>query len=515
MNHCNVQQSSRRKIGIQDIPVFLNLWFLRRYREVSIVLGLNILALGIYVFNMTYSSDDYLFLFRDYDAIASGRWVYHFIYNYLCMQSYLPVLSPLVGMTVMALAGFELTRLWRIRNFINRVLIIAFFSLHPYVLEMYNFRIVTIAFPWAYYLALLALNQRKGWIGSVLFCTSLGIYQATLGVVACAWLMALLFRLHTNEYRLNKTLLRWHFKGWGWIILGLMSYFLIMKMTLAQGDVNPRITRITQQDFSMGLLSIDFLKIYMKYILILFIRLSFVPEYVLPLAPKIGVFLCVVLGAGIILIKSRLRWWVVLIIVILPFAAIAHTLPFANPYIPWRVSFGLIVLVAGLLAMILQHKKMHKIGLLLGLFLIVSFIIVDNAKMFEQYIQNQRDIAMANQIACRIESLQGYAPGMKFVIIGGPSPELLTWEGKFTFQASKEFICYYGRKNYAMEGCFEKPWSKYEIFLNYLQLPLTAGSPEAEKTAQQFIQAHGCRPWPHPSSAFIIDDTVVLFLGPS
>ncbi len=507
MNYCNIQQRGRRKIGSQDIPIFLKLWFLRRYREVSIVLGLNILALGICVFNMTYGTDDYIHLLKGCDMVSWGRWVSHIIYNYLCMQNYLPVLSQLVGITAMVLTGFELTRLWCIRNFINRVLIMAFFSLYPYVLEMYNFRTITAVYPWAYYLALLALNQRKGWIAAILFCISLGVYQTALGFAVCAWLMALLFRLHANGYRFNKTLLRWHFKGWGWIILGLIGYFLILKMTLVEGQMNSNI--------SAGFFSLDALS-YLKYLSILFVCLSFIPEYVIPLVPKIGVFLCVVLGTGIILVESKLRWWVVLIIVILPFAAIAHVLPLAYTYVPWRVSFGLIVLVTGLFAMILQHKKMHKTGLWLGLFLIVSFIIVDNARMFEQYIRNQRDMAMANRIACRIQSLQGYTPGMKLVVVGDTSPIPVSWwKGKFTIQAIKDLFLYYSQKRYTLEGSFEKPWSKYEIFINYLQLPLTLGSAEAEKTARQFIQVHGCRPWPHPSSVFIIDDTVVLFLDPS
>ena len=507
MSYRGILQNSGRAIGNDDIPVFLKLWFLRRYREVSIVVGLSILALGIYVFDMTYSPDDYFYLFKSYNLIAHGRWVSHIIYNYLCMKNYLPVLSPLVGITVMALAGFELMRLWRIRNFTNRVLIMAVFSLYPYVLEMYNFRIGAVAASWAYYLALLALNQRKGWVGAILFCVSLGIYQTTLGIAACAWLMALLFRTHANGYRLNKTLLRWHFKGWGWILLGIAGYFLIMKMTLMHGPVNSRI--------AAGLWGPDPLRNFLKYTFILFVRLSFIPEYVIPLAPKIGVFLCVVLGTGIILIKSKLRWWVVLILVILPFAAIAHMLPLAIPYIPWRVSFGLIVLISGLFAMILQHKKLHKAGLVLGVFLIISFVIVDNARMFEQYILNQREIATANQIACRIESLPEYTPGMKFLIVSDTGPALLTWDGKFTVGAIKDFARLYTQQRFGLVGCFDADWSKYAVLFNFLQLPLTLGGPTAEKTARQFIQTHGCLPWPHPSSVFIVDDTAILFLDPS
>ena len=507
LKYYSIQQSDGRRVGNHDIPIFLKLWFLRRYREVSIVLGLSILALGIYVFDMTYSTDDYIFLFKDCNMIASGRWAYHFIYNYLCMQNYLPVLSPLAGITAMALAGFELTRLWRIRNFTNRVLVIAVFSLHPYVLEMYNFRIVTIAFPWAYYLALLALNQRKGWVGATLFCISLGIYQATLGVAACAWLMALLFRLHANGYQLNKLLLRRHFKRWGWMLLGIAGYFLIMKLTLMPGSVNSRI--------AAGFFGADLLRNFLKYTFILFVRLSFIPEYVIPLAPKIGVFLCAVFGTGIVLIKSKLQWWAVLILVILPFAAIVHMLPMADPSVPWRISFGLIVLITGFLAMILQHKELHKAGLALGLFLISSFVIVDNARMFEQYIRNQRDIATANRIVCRIQSLQGYSPGMKLVIVGDTASAMLTWDGKFTVQTIKNFTQYYSRHQFGLEGCFESTWSKYAVLCNFLQLPLIPTGPDSEKVARQFIQTRGSKPWPHPSSVFIVDDTVVLFLDPS
>jgi hypothetical protein len=506
-NYCRIKQSSEKRFDEQDILVFLKLWFLRRYREVSIVLGLSILALGIYVFSMTYSPDDYLFLFKRCDFISYGRWVSHFIYNYLCMKNYLPVLSPLVGMTVMALAGFELTRLWRIRHFINRILIITVFTLHPYVLEIYSFRIGTVLFPWAYYLASLALNQRKGWMLSVLFCISLGIYQVTLGFVASAWLMALLFRLHANNYQLDKKLFYRHLAGWGWIVLGILVYFLIVKITLMEGHVNPRL--------AAGFFGSNLFRNLLKYSFILALRLSFIPEYVFPLIPKLGLFLCTVLGIGVILVKSKLRWPALLILFILPYAAILHVLPITTPYAPWRVSFGLIVLVAGFLGMILQHRQLHKTGLILGLFLVVSFVIVDNAKMFEFYIRNQRDMAMANQIACRIESLPEFRPGMKFIIIGPAEPAPLVWNGKLTVQAIKEFSRLYSRQPFGMEDSFNMAWSKYLIFCDFLQLPLIPTGPESEKAARQFIQTRGSKPWPHPSSVFIADDTVVLFLGPS
>jgi hypothetical protein len=104
---------------------------------------------------------------------------------------------------------------------------------------------------------------------------------------------------------------------------------------------------------------------------------------------------------------------------------------------------------------------------------------------------------------------------MKLIVMGDTAPALLTWDGKFTVEAINDFNRLYIRHRFGLEGCFETPWSKYEIFLNFLQLPLTAGGGKAAQSAQQFIETHGCQPWPHPSSVFIIDDTVVLFLGPS
>jgi hypothetical protein len=506
-NHLNTFPDFQNKYAGHDVIVAFQFWFLRRYREVSIVLILNILALGIYVFNISYGSDDYALLFQKCNLIASGRWAAHFIYNYLFMNNYMPVLSPLVGMTVMILAGFELTRLWHIRNFYNRILIMAFFSLYPYTLEMYCFRINVVTVPWAYFLAVLALNQKKGWIASILLCISLGIYQATLGMTVCVWLMTLLFRTTANQNQTQKSLFSQHLKGWAWIILGIASYLLIMKLTTLWGPVNSRI--------AAGFFSHDPLRNLLKYSFIILLRFSFIPEYVIPWIPKTGVFICVILGTGILLIQSRMRLWFLFVFLILPYAAICHMLPLANPDVPWRISFGLIALLAGLLAVILQHKRFHKIGLVLGSLLIFSFILVDNARMFEQYIQTKRDIAMANRIACRIESLPEYQPGMKFIIVGKTGPVPLTWDRTFSAQTIRDFTLYFSKNRFGLGGCFETSWSKYAIFTNYLQIPLIPENQDMEKTAQQWIKVKGCQPWPHPSSIFTTKDTLVLFLGPS
>ncbi len=486
----------------QNILYGWEMWFLRRWRETAISVGFSVLALGIYVFSMSYSSDDYALLLQRFPIRASGRWGFHIIYNYLCMHNYLPVLSSFVGITGMALAGFELTRLWRIRSFSCRIILILLFSLYPYNLEMYVFRIVSLAFPWSYYLALVSLNQKKGWLRAMLLCLSLGIYQPALGTAMCAWGMSFLICAQNRHFHINKSDLCNHLRGWLWIVLGVVLYGIILKLTLIGVESNSRVDSFFHWK--------DPLRNICYILFILFIRLSFIPEYVIPLMPKIGIFLIVLMGSGILVWKSRCRWWVILLLIGAPVLAIIHTLPLAEISVPWRVSLGLIIFVLGLWTILWNQYHTKKMSLILGGFLIPVFMIVDNARMYEHHLQDQADQAMANRMAARMESLPDYRKGLKLVIIGDYSEHFKKFDGDICAEKIQDKICEQMQRKFSFGTVFGTRWGKYGILLNFLKLPMQKGTPRDETGV--LSQCSGRQPWPAPSSVFIKEDKVIIIL---
>jgi len=165
-------------------------WFLREYQDWKYVFGvcflLNVLACGTYITNATYAPDDYLSLLAKVDHVASGRWFAGFIYNCLLQANYMPVLTLFICITSYIFTGIGLCKLWGIQKKSLSVAVIALWSLHPYLLDAYNFRMAAALFALVYLMVVAALLwARKGkggfLLSILLYYLALSTYQAVLG----------------------------------------------------------------------------------------------------------------------------------------------------------------------------------------------------------------------------------------------------------------------------------------------------------------------------------------------
>jgi hypothetical protein len=175
---------------------------------------------------------------------------------------------------------------------------------------------------------------------------------------------------------------------------------------------------------------------------------------------------------------------------------------------------GLVVFIAGMLALTQESNSpaIRRTTMAVAVFLIGYFILNNNTILYKQHLTNQNDLVMGNRIIAKMQSLDGYQPGMELAIVGRIEKENFSKEGKTNFEIIRDYIKHCSVRRYSLaKSAFETDWSKYSFLLKYMDLELKRCGPANFKKAIAFSQ--GRKPWPDPSSVFIQDDIVTLILS--
>jgi hypothetical protein len=201
--------------------------------------------------------------------------------------------------------------------------------------------------------------------------------------------------------------------------------------------------------------------------------------------------------------------------VLIPFGAICFILPLETLDMPWRICLGLVVFGAGMFAVTQESDAVwiRRTGFALGGFLIAYFILNNNSIIYRQYLTNQKDLVTGNRILAKVQSLEGYQPGMELAIVGRVVTEDFSKEGKPNLQIVREYAKLCTVRQYSLaRSAFEADWSKYSFLFDYMNLELKYPGPQTMEKA--ITLSRGRKAWPDPSSVFIQDGIVVLVLSP-
>lgn len=493
------------------------------YREWKTVfyvsLALNGLAYLGYIVHYTYAVDDYVQFSSGVNHLAHGRWFADFIYNVLMQKNAMPTLAPVIGMTGYILSGIGLCKLWGIATQ-NRLGVIALWSLHPYLLDAYNFRIATVICAVVHLLTvaalLLAPRGKKAFLAAViLLYVALSTYQVALGFAVAAIMMQTLILCVREEFSKDALLAakKSLFSYAGMLFLAVVLYFILTKAIFIALDVetNPRI----QAGFLTGL---DQLTEKIAVVgTVLFVRLMPIKEFILPLAGKAAIFIIYGLAVFTALRKAPcalFRWCAVIWIALIPIGAVCFILPIRSSDMPWRTTFGLVVFAAGMFALTQESPsyKVRRASAALCIFLAAFFIVNNTIMIHKQYLTNQKDVVIGNRIIAKIQSLDNFRPGMPLAVVGRFESDSFSKEGKTHWQIIREYAEHCSTRTYSLaQSAFETDWSKYSFLLNYLELELRQSSPEQMEQARQWAKTR--TPWPDPSSVFIQDNVAVIILS--
>ena len=484
---------------------------------VSIVL--NLLAYLGYMVHFTYAVDDYGAIFAEVKHIAHGRWFAGFIYNTLLQKSFMPTLAPIIGMTCYVLTGIGLCKLWNLSKKTS-LLVIALWSLHPYLLDVYNFRIATVNCATAYLIAIIALSfvVKGKWpfiLAVILFYFSLSIYQVTLGFAIAAIMIQVLLKAYREDFSLSsiresRRLLAHYI---AFLALSIIAYVILTTLIFVVFDV-PVNSRIQAGFIS----NVAALKAKIAVVgSVLFVRMGPVKEFVLPFVGKLVIFMIYILAVIGLLCKKSCRFRSVgglLWLGLIPLGAISFVLPLETLTFPWRICMGLVVFFVGMLALTQESDSLsiRRTGMILGYFLVVYFILNNNTILYKQHLTNQRDVFMGNRIIMKIQSLDNYQPEMELAIVGRLENGSFSKEGKSNLEIVREYIKHCSVRRYSLaSSAFEADWSKYSFLLKYMDLELKKACPQSIEKARRFSKDK--KPWPDPSSVFIRDDCVIVVLS--
>ena len=484
-------------------------------------IALNLLAYLGFIVHFTYAVDDYGYFFSEVNHIAHGRWLAGFIYNILLQKSLLPTLSPIIAILFFVLTGIGLCKLWNV-NQKTSLPVVLLWSLHPYLLDTYNFKIATVNCAVTYLIATAALffatKGKRDFIFSIgLLYLALSIYQVAMGFVIAVVMMQVLLMCFRENFSAasiregGKLFLRY-------MILFAVSvavYLVITKLIFMFSDVE------VNSRLEAGFISnMEQFKAKLCVVAtVLFVRLGPIKEFILPFTGKLAIFavyLCAILTLMKRTHKLNVIGAVLVWLALIPLGAISFSLPLEDLSLPWRVCMGLVVFFAGMAALTQESDSLliRQTGLALSSFLIICFIFNNNTILYKQHLTNQNDFIMGNRIIAKIQSLDGYQPGMALAIVGRIQKENFSKEGKGNSEIVRDYIKHSSVRRYSLaRSAFETDWSKYSFLLNYMNLELKPC--DSEKLDQVRRLCTDRNPWPDPSSVFIENKTVVLILSQS
>jgi 4-amino-4-deoxy-L-arabinose transferase-like glycosyltransferase len=122
-------------------------------------LGINVLAFGWEMTNLTLHHDDVIHLFIQ-DTILGhylGRFGHGWLYYYTQNHYFMPFLQMLQGIVLMSVYGVLVAHFWGLRRTVDIAVAAAIMCVFPYMASIYQYNTTMWAYPAAHLLAALAV----------------------------------------------------------------------------------------------------------------------------------------------------------------------------------------------------------------------------------------------------------------------------------------------------------------------------------------------------------------------
>lgn len=405
------------------------------------------LGTHLYVFTNKFANHDDLYqLFRGGYGVFSGRWLLPTVLRMDGSFS-VPWLIGLLGVLFLSLGACVVVSLLRIRRPLGCLLAGAALVSFPSVTATLGYLFTSDAYFFGLLLAELGAwaTIRRGWwgsaLGAALICLSLGVYQSYLPVAAALMVGGLL--LETLEGGDLRALLLKALRCAGALALGLLLYLLVVRLTTLQ-------TGLTDYEgiSEMGKLPLARLPELLKAAYRAYV--SFFVEDVYHYHFRFLKYLFLLTGAGSAVGFLWLLWrrrpgpgrtvLALALAALYPLAGGLIYLMVPNGAIHTHMLYGL---VFALLAPIFLTEQITEsprpVGSALRVLALVTlglavyaYAVTANSFYLKQDMSLRECTAWSNRLIARIESCQGYEPGMNVVLVGSeqreaalsPSPEM-------------------------------------------------------------------------------------------
>jgi hypothetical protein len=165
-------------------------------------LGVNVLAFGWEMTNLTLHHDDVIHFFIQ-DTILGhflGRFGHGWLYYYTQNHYFMPFLQMLQGIVLMSVYGVLVAHFWGLRRTVDIAVAAAIMCVFPYMANIYQYNTTMWAYPAAHLLVALAVvlatraTVAHVAIASLLYVAAFSIYQAVVANAATIFVIWLLSR---------------------------------------------------------------------------------------------------------------------------------------------------------------------------------------------------------------------------------------------------------------------------------------------------------------------------------
>ena len=443
--------------------------------------------------------DDYSQFGGDVSAWAEGgRWLLGPLFEWITLSAHAPSLLSLLGSILLAATGFVIALALGARAGATRVLTAVAFGGHPYFIDLMNFNTAVLAYPLAFLMAATAVlisgMGRRSLaipIGALLFCFSLAIYQASLGLFASLFVLLLGFKIALSSIKkeTNIPVSIWPLTLIGFF--GLLSYAALTRFVVSSSS--KRLDLIsTTEDISNKFF-------YLYYSLQ---NTLLTTEVLLPGVTKVILF-CLFLLAGYSTLsyagriassafKSFVFFTAIIAALFLALlAGYTPTLP-VHTGLPPRAMLGHAVFTAAFIYLIFSFgtRNARLAGFVLSSILLFQYAIISNELMYKQKLLESLDMSMAASLHERISGEPGYSPGKKYEIV-----YLGEHRGPWRPQAS------------VLQSAFERDWSRRDI-LRLHGLDVVTASANGHAWAME--KKERLKIWPAQGSILVTEQLIVV-----
>lgn len=164
------------------------------------VAGINLLAFGFEMTNLTLHHDDLFQIFIQDDILGHylGRFGVGKLHYYLQNAYFMPFLQMLEGIVIMSVYGILVAHFWGTRKVLDITLVASIITVFPYMAQVYQYNTSMATYTLAHLLAAIAviLSSRgtiiHAAIASLLYVAAFSIYQSVIATAATIFVVWIL-----------------------------------------------------------------------------------------------------------------------------------------------------------------------------------------------------------------------------------------------------------------------------------------------------------------------------------
>lgn len=408
-----------------------------------------------------------------------------------------PTLLMIVGLALLCLSALLACAMLKVRHRFAALIACTLLTASPLLFETYSYHSLRLVVPLAVLLSVVAVAQRSVIIGIVCTILTLSLYQSAVyfGVILCVLATA----ARVFEGASFRAALSYALPRAASVLVGIIAYFLLVKIVDIFGTPAVRFSAFADLASSPTELFATAKTLLAAMRELLWHNWGFFPWQAKAL---LGLMALALLGFA----AYRGRWIAVALIVAAPFFAFGATWLSSDPKIMLadRIVFPFTAVYVGifLLAWMAAPKARLYTGAV-GCLLSAMFIWQANVWHQFLHLKNQADMDLSEDIADRIQSLDGYTNFMPVIVVGKGG--INNYAATRLFNTERDLI-----ENTALESVFDhEEWytSRTLMFYIYLREPNGDEIVSARQTAKTMPS------WPQNGSVIIKDGAVIVKLS--